>query len=86
MKEPKQIQDIVARTIAAIIDTQEVVGKLLMEKHKIKPLTYPIPGKPGGPGAQPAFHTKSDWISHFRRERDKQKTAHPIAWAAKDKL
>ncbi|KAG5753570.1 hypothetical protein H9Q69_009141 [Fusarium xylarioides] len=86
VKEPKEIQDIVARTIAAIIDTQEVVGKVLMEKYKIKPISSPIPGKPGGPGAQPAFHRKSDWISHFRRERDKQKTAHPIAWAAKDKL
>ncbi|CAM1509517.1 Fc.00g032560.m01.CDS01 [Cosmosporella sp. VM-42] len=84
-KESKLVQDAVARIVAEILATQEIVGEKFIKKYRLEAVKAPIPGKPGGPGARPAFHEKSAWISHFRRERDKQKQPHAVAWASKDK-
>ncbi|KAF4343590.1 prion-inhibition and propagation domain protein [Fusarium beomiforme] len=84
-KEPREIQDIVARIIATILDTQKVVGSMFIDKYGIKAVAPPIPGKPGGPGARPAFHEHSSWIKHFRVELKKQKMANPISWVTRDR-
>lgn len=84
-KESKVVQDVVAQIIAEILALQETVGNKFIEKYSMAPIAAPISGKPGGPGARPAFHKEAPWIAHFRRERDKKKQPHRIAWAVLDK-